>query len=195
MLIKPFVYAVCDTNYQRHYAKSFCNSARAFGHEAEVFCDGKEAIETSDGLRYCVWRFQMLPELLKQHPHVLMVDIDSVFAGPFEVHPDYDLGIFLRPYNPPRTKTLCSVFYCTDKAIEFAEAVARECEGADTWMDDQAAVWRVYEAMGERFRIKRLDENHVSWRGPTAPVWTGKGCAKVTNNEFRAAVLDWARRE
>lgn len=126
----------------------------------------------------------MLPDLLREHGAALMLDIDSVIQRPLEVEDEYDLGLFLRPEQPKeKFKTLCSILYCTDRAMDFSEEIAR---GGDTswqglgWCDDQGVVWRAYDKIGRHHNVKQFDERFISWRDESAAIFTGKGPVKAT---------------
>lgn len=193
--MKPYIYSVCDTGYRDTYADAFLSSARAHGHRAEVFCTGKPAPKLADKVHLCAWRFQMLPALLCRHSAVLMLDIDSVIQRPLDIEDEYDLGIFLRPDKAKeKFKTLCSILYCTYRAIDFAEEVAK---GGSTswrglgWCDDQAVVWRAYDKLGHRYNVKRFDEDFISWRDESARIFTGKGVVKA-GQAFKDIARQWA---
>ena len=190
--MKPFVYSVCDTGYRDLYAEAFVNSARAHGHDVEIFCTGKKAESLADKVRLCAWRFELLPQLLRTYGAVLMLDIDSVVQRPLNIADEYDLGIFLRPeQSKDRFKTLCSVFYCTDRAMDFAEEIITGGTHSVLWCDDQGVVWRAYEKLGHRYKVKRFDEGFISWRDASVPIFTGKGMAK-TGRAFADALERWA---
>jgi hypothetical protein len=177
--LKPYIYTVCDTGYRDLYADVFVNGARAAGHEVEVFCSGRRAETRNDKTWLCMWRFQMLPDLLKKHGAALMVDIDSIIQRPTEIEPEYDLGLFLRPNAPRNMLTFCSILYCTERAMPFAEEIARCCKRPGLkWMDDQAIVWDAYKGLGHNWKIKKFDEDFISWRNANARIFTGKGAVK-----------------
>ena len=189
--MRPYIYSVCDTGYRDRYAVSFLNSARSNGHEAEVFCTETPAESLADKVRLCAWRFELLPQLLREHGSVLMLDIDSVVQRPLEIEDEYDLGIFLRPEQAKdRFRTLCSIFYCTERAMAFAEEIVAGGTHSVLWCDDQGVVWRAYEKLGHRYKVKCFDEGFISWRDASAPVFTGKGLAK-TGRAFTAAKERW----
>jgi hypothetical protein len=192
-LIRPFIYAVADTGYYFKYAAAFLNSARANGHQAEVFCDGESAGEHNHG-KYASWRYAMLPEMLAKHPAVLVLDVDTVIQRPFEIEEEYDLGVYLRPWKPtPKTKTMAGIFYCTDRAMEFAQTVAKAmAEPGPWWGRDQAILWNVHEEMGAKYRVKLLDSEHMDWTpGCKAPVYT-RGRPKPEATAFAEASQNWS---
>ena len=190
--MRPYIYSVCDTGYRDRYASSFLNSARANGHQAEVFCTEKPAVRLVDKVRLCAWRFELLPQLLREHGAVLMLDIDSVVQQPLEIGDEYDLGIFLRPEQAKdRFKTLCSIFYCTDRAMDFADEIIAGGTHNILWCDDQGVVWRAYEKLGHCYKVKCFDEGFISWRNADANVFTGKGLVKA-GRAFNRLVGEWA---
>ena len=175
--MKPLIYTVCDTGYRDLYGDTFTRSARAAGHDVEVFCTGRKAESMADKVELLGWRFQMLPSLLRKHGAAMMVDIDSVVQRPAEVGAEYDFGLFLRPEQPDeRVKTLCSIVYCTDRAMEFADEIATNL--ATAWFEDQAIVWRAYDRMKDRYKVKQFSEDFISWRNANAAIFTGKGAVK-----------------
>lgn len=177
MLIKPLIYTVCDTGYRDLYGDAFERSARAAGHDVRIFCTDRLAVSMADKVELLGWRFAMLPDLLKVYGAAMMLDIDSVVQRPAEVDDEYDFGLFLRPEQPDeRVKTLCSIVYCTDRAMDFAQEIATNL--ASAWFEDQAIVWRAYDRMKDRYKVKRFGEDFISWRNANAAIFTGKGAVK-----------------
>jgi hypothetical protein len=191
--MKPFIYSVADDYYMRTYAPAFINSARAQGHDAEVFLGTFPASTGGQKLRYCTWRFELMPDLLKKYPAVLMLDVDSVIKKPFEVDDEFDLGIYVRnEIHELTTRTLGGIFYCTPRGAGFADALARDmAPGAKRWCDDQAVLWKTYAEHRDDYRIKLFDRTHLDWEpNPKARVLTGKGDAKQ-KNWFRDELTKW----
>jgi hypothetical protein len=192
------IYATCDRRYQGLYENAFTASARAFGHDVEVFCDDDFVHTEADAMRIVLRRFQILPDLLRKHGSALMLDVDSMVRRPITIEPEYDLGIFLRPTPEKQFRTLCSVFYCTDRAMAFAEAMKAACDKADpeklSWCDEQGILWDVYDRLGDQYHVKFLDRSFIDWEWPCkAAVYTGKGAIKATL-PFKRELEKWRRR-
>lgn len=190
------IYATCDRRYQGLYQTAFTTSARAFGHDVEVFCTDDFVHTEDDAMRIVLWRFQMLPELLRKHGSALMLDIDSMVRRPIAFDPAYDLGIFLRPTPEKQFRTLCSVFYCTDRAMAFAEAMKEACDNAGKlkWCDEQGILWDVYDRLGDQFNVAFLGRDLIDWEWPCkAAVYTGKGAIKASL-PFKRELEKWRRR-
>ncbi len=194
-MIKPYIYGVADPRYMRLYGHAFLNSARAHGHQADVFVAGWPISTGSQKMRYCAWRFQMMPELLTKFPAVLMLDVDSIILRPFEVDDEYDLGLFVRYHDQHKAnvRTIGGIFYCTPRAIEFAQAMADDVtKAASHWGDDQAALWRTYAAHGSKYRVKLFDKTDMDWEPKSkARIFTGKGDVK-RSNAFLDALNRWS---
>lgn len=192
-MIRPLLFAACDLRYRDLYGAAFLNSARAAGHEAEVFCDEQVATMATRP-HYISWRFRLLPEVLKKHPAVLALDIDSIVREPLEIGPEYDLGVFLRlNEDDPRMRVIGGLVYCTDRAMDFAQALADGMRDAVEWGDDQHLLWKTFEAMKDRYRIKKFTTRDMDWDTPTkARIFTAKGLQKI-NKPFMAEVAKWRK--
>lgn len=191
-MIKPFIFAACDQRYYDLYGAAFLNSARAAGHEVEVFCDGGIS-GLNRRAHYSVQRFRMLPGLLTTHPAVLMLDVDSIVREPVEIGEEYDLGLFPRlDEADERKRMIAGIFYCTDRATDFAWALT-EAIGHE-WGDDQRAIWQTYEAMKDKFKIKKFTNRVMDWDTPTkAKIFTAKGLQKI-DGPFLNEVAQWRQR-
>ena len=191
-MVKPVLFAACDTQYRKLYAASFLNSASAQGHTAQVYCDGGTATMERRPY-YSTLRFRMLPELLKTNQAVLALDIDSIIREPIEIGPEYDLGVFPRLDEAEEYKRILGgIFYCTDRAMEFAHALADGMNGDGLqWGDDQRILWQTYEAMKGRYRIKKFTTRFMDWDTPTrARIFTAKGLQKI-DRPFMSEVEKW----
>lgn len=194
-MIRPFLFAACDKNYRALYKEAFLNSARAHGHEASVFCDGGSAGALLRPF-YASLRFRMLPALLKTHQAVLLLDVDSIIREPIEVGESYDIGIFPRLDEAEEYKrVLAGIVYCTDRAAPFAQAIVDGIGGHDMrWGDDQRALWRAYDTMKDRYRVKKFTTRDMDWDTPTrARIFTAKGLQKI-DQPFMAEVKHWKQR-
>lgn len=190
------IYTVADRYYWDRFGAAFLNSARAHGHRAKVFCDHDTIERDADKVHFVLWRYMILPDLLRRHKEVLLVDIDSVFLRPIKFDPNVDLGIFLRPEcREIESATAGGIFYCTDRAMGFAEAMADACRTGSKWGDDQRFLAETYAAHGERYAVEYLDNNFVSWAWPASPraaIFTAKGAIKDTP-KFQHLVGKWSR--
>ena len=192
------VYATCDPRYKARYGQAFLASARAAGHKAEIFADDGQPKGFAEKMYYCIWRFRTLPELLREHGSVLMLDVDTVFLRKFDP-PKGDMGIFLREHIPEdEFKTLCSIFYCTDRAMDFAVELAKAASVDHMtlrWCEDQKILWDTYKAHGSGYDVARLTQDHIDWQWPTkAPIYTGKGRTKMDPN-FMRQIAKWNEAE
>lgn len=195
--IRPFVFAIADEYYGKTFAPAFLNSAHAFGHEAHVHIINKTMGSKEDRANIAMERFRMLPALLEKHPHVLMMDVDSIFKRPVDIEPTYDLGIFLRANTmEERYRVLCSIFYCTANAMDFAKDVAAGTLTSKlAWCDDQVMVWRTYQRMGHNYRIKQFGRETLDWEPKTnAPVFTAKGPLLKTHQVYQDALQHWTNK-
>lgn len=194
--MRPFVYAVADDYYNRTYAASFLNSARAAGHQAEVFVGDMPCGGSKEKAQYAAWRYRMLPEMLAKHPAVLIVDIDSIFNRAMEVDDKYDLGLFIRNWkHEPNTRVLGGLFYCTSRGLGFAEAMAQAMSAPrQDWGDDQAALWHTYEGEGHKYQIKMFNNEDIDWEIKSDPIiFTAKGLTK-DHNTFKDMVFRWGHK-
>ena len=197
-MIKPFIFGACDQRYYDLYATAFLNSARAQGHSVDVACDAGRSRTASDKARYHVWRFQLMPLMLRERPAVLAVDVDSIIRKPIEIEPEYDLGIFLRPHQTEaeNKRTLAGVFYCTSRAMDFAQALADAVSApSDAYSADQVALWRTYEALGHKYRVKIFDRATMDWEPDTEPcIYTAKGALRRGSASFLSEVAKWSQK-
>lgn len=187
-MIKPHIFAACDKAYYKLFAKQFIESAEAQGHTVQVLQNG----EWSAGRRahHAAMRFRVLPLLLLNHPAVLVLDVDSIIREPIEIEPEYDLGVFPRLDKEDEAKRIMGgIVYCTDRALEFALQVAHRIDVSEDlqWGDDQLALWRTYQDLKDRFRIKKFTTRTFDWENPKRPrIYTAKGMRKI-KPEFLAA--------
>ncbi len=205
-MLKPFIYAVADERYWHIYGKAFLNSARAHGHEADVFC--LKLASTADERAHCATeRFRLMPALVKKHGPALALDVDAIIRKPFTVGAEYDVGVFIRPSGPEHhtvwvggeeisvcARALAGIFYCTEQGLGFAEAIAEAMdEPSLRWGDDQAAIWDAYQRLGSMFRVKLFDTRHMNWKpGSDAPIYAAKGRSKA-GGAFLKEVEHWRR--
>lgn len=186
-MIKPLIYATCDQKYYDAHAEAFTRSAEKFGNKVKIDIvkvgfDPKIR-NTEARIHYCAARFTRLPELLDEHPHIMISDIDAVFNSTIEFDEKYDLGIFLRPWLPKELRSLqvlCAAFYATRKAKAFTEFVRENIYKYHAkWLFDQRAVWFAYQQMSHQFNIMNLGTDFLNYDFKTeAPIWTGKGNRK-----------------
>jgi hypothetical protein len=169
----PLIYAACDPVYFNVHGEAFRRSAEAHGNECKI-----EVLPKMDRVAYSYARFLRLPQLLKDHPAILVVDIDSVFNSHVEIPDEYDLGFFFRPWlSHPCLKVICGVTYWTDKALSFAEGFRDRLLGIHkVWGCDQDALWQQIEAEGDHYAVKRFGKDFVNYDfDQPAAIWTAKG--------------------
>jgi hypothetical protein len=187
---RPFIFTVCDQLYRKRYADGFIKSARANGHEVEVFCDGGLPLMPRDAIRYTTMRFRMLPELLRKYESVLIIDIDSLIMKPIEIAPEYDLGLCFRDWKTKdNLRILAAMSYFTQRSMEFAEMLAEKMDVPGLkWTGDQLMLWQTYKAIGHKFNIFAIDRDILDWEDmDRACVFTAKGPRK-RDPEFVAAM-------
>jgi hypothetical protein len=194
-MIRPYIFGVADKFYNNMYVPAFINSARAQGHDVEVFCDGTHPRTFQEKANYAVKRFQMLPELLTKHPAVLLVDVDSIVRRPIEIESEYDLGVFLRPDKVESRRVLAGLFYCTSRAASFALALADAMKGAHPqWGADQHALWPVYRDLGSQYLVKQFDTSHIDWEPDSDPcIYSAKGPMRRKAPAFVEEVAKWSQ--
>lgn len=197
-MTRPFLYAVADNYYKTTYAAAFLASAHATGHQARVFCDGANVSHDRDKMRYCTWRYRLLPEVLSEHPAAMLLDVDTVIRKPIEIEPEFDLGLFTRNSDKEEDnlRTLGGIFYCTARALEFASELATRMSAPNLrWGDDQGILWRTYQTLGAPYRVKLFTPAMIDWEPKTqACIFTGKGAVK-DRSDFRMAVSKWNERQ
>jgi hypothetical protein len=188
-MIRPHIFAACDNSYYKLFAAQFIESAEANGHTVQVFCNGEWALDRR--AHHAAMRFRLLPLILLCHPAVLVLDVDSVIREPIEIEPEYDLGVFPRLDKADEAKRIMGgIFYCTDRAREFAIALAHRLDVADEikWGDDQTALWRTYDDLKDKFRIKKFTTRTFDWENPKRPrIYTAKGLRKIKPEFIKAA--------
>lgn len=181
----PLVYTVCDQAYYDEHAEAFRKSAEKCGHEVRI---DLVAEKDNPGLKlaeprclYSVLRYIRLPDILKEHERVLVMDIDSVFNNPVEFNHVYDMALYFRPWVPlENLKVLLSAAYFTRNAQKFAEKV-RDRLMADevTWCVEQAVVWNAYLEDRGNYRVAQINDDLLNFEFKReTPIWTAKGGRK-----------------
>ena len=137
----------------------------------------------------CMLRFLRLPELLDQDD-VLVCDIDSIVNQPI-VMPPCDMALFFRPWlrdMDENLQVLLTASYWARSAKPFAEKIREELlSRVINWMDDQTIVWRLYNEIGDQYRIRNLTEDFVNYHfDRDAPIWTCKGPTRKNNPTYLA---------
>ena len=179
--MKPLLFAAASNRYFEDYGNVLMNSATVHNMPCCIHNGGDLGDVEASNLR-----FLMLPDLLKEHKSVLVLDIDSIIMESFEIDPDYDLGIFLRPDRGQlRDKTLLAAFYITDAAMDFALNLRELCRGAKVWADEQKFVWELYEKYKNDYRIWTIDDTFLNWKCRPAKIWSGKGSVKYKSPDYR----------
>ena len=191
--MKPFIFSVCDQNYYDRFHDCFVNSAEYHGHKVKIFCTDEFALTQKDKAWLVYWRFHLLPDLLKEHKAVLMVDMDSVFRAPIERLDKYDAGIYLRENAIEiNKKVLGSAFYCTYRAIELAQWMSDNLRNEPDWFWDQRKLWRMYQKFRDQYNFFYMGPKFISWDCfDQSLIWTGKGSRKDFDEFFKAECARW----
>lgn len=189
----PFIFSVCDQNYSDRFHDCFVNSAEYHGHKVKIFCTNEFALTEKDRAWLVYWRFHLLPDLLKEHEAVLMVDMDSVFRGHIDIDGKFDAGIFLRDNaHEVNKKVLGSAFYCTSRAIELAQWMSDSLRKEPDWYWDQRKLWRMYQKFNGQYDFFHMGPKFISWDcHDESLIWTGKGSRKDWDETFRAECASW----
>lgn len=174
----PLIYAACDQAYYDTHGEAFCRSARENGYRVKV-----DVVEGGDAVSYSCERFIRLPDVLKRHPHVLVVDIDSLFNSSLVIADEYDLGLFFRPWlvgYDSGKQLLAGTAYFTWRALPFAKKVqGRIVEGKKYWGCDQAALWETFLEDRDNYRVLQINDRMMNYDFKfDAPIWTAKGNRK-----------------
>lgn len=180
---KPLIFAACDSKYHEKYAKSLKASAEEHGMKCKIVCGGDISREQA-----MVLRFKLLPDVMAAHPHVLVLDIDSIINEPIYFHERWDMGIFLRDeLGDLQKNVLAAAFYVKDTAFEFVDELASRLSGPDIeWFSDQYVIWKLYLKYKDKYKIKRLGPDLIYWREHHTSIWTAKGNAKESEWFIRA---------
>src|SRR6185295_7292642 len=94
--MKPLLFTACDEGYWDKYAKAFKASAEANGMECQIACSGKRVGPDYSQADAMAFKYQMLPDVLRAHERVLMLDIDSIIRKPIEIDEWWDAGFVIR---------------------------------------------------------------------------------------------------
>jgi hypothetical protein len=186
------IYASSCKGYFSEHGEAFIRSAEKCGHKvkidmAEDFPDWREKLHCDSDRTFSCWlRLLRLPEMLDQED-VLVLDIDSIINKPIKL--DCDLALFLRPWIAPwreSLQVLMTASYWNKSAKPFAERVREKLLSQfNQWGDDQAAIWKIYQEMGDQFDIVKLDQDFVCYNfDRDAPIWTCKGPARKNNPSY-----------
>ena len=188
------IYASSCRDYLAVHGEAFIKSAERHGHEVRIdmaqdFPKWKAKMRYAEPRVFnCFLRFLRLPELL-DHDDVLVMDIDSIVNAPIKLEP-CDMGLFFRPWIPKeqqRLQVLLTASYWAKSSKPFALKIreAMLASPLNEWCDDQAIVWRLFNKIGDQFRVKKLDESFVNYHfDRDAPIWTAKGPARKNNPRY-----------
>ncbi len=184
------IYASSSPEYFAEHGGAFISSAKKNGHEVRVDMSEdfpRSILKCQDERSFkCFVRYLNLPELLDQDS-VLMMDIDSIINKPIRIEPEYDLGLYFRPWtSKEKYQVLMTASYWTPKAKPFAMRLRQRLLAQNNkWYDDQIAVWRLYQEMGEQFNVKKLTQDFVCYHfDRDAPIWTCKGPNRKNNQTY-----------
>lgn len=186
------VFSVCDESYYGRFGQALAASAAANGLKSLIVRTGQVADTDAKRAYHTCVRYRMLPDLLKEHPEILMIDTDSIIRRPISFLASWDVAFLVRPDLgiDANKKVNGSCVYITRAALDIAVDLHDRLGGERRWFDDQVQLHRIFRRDRETGakRIKVIDPGLVSWRlAPEAAIWTGKGKAK-SNPAFLAAV-------
>lgn len=186
--MRPLIFAAADEIFYNQFAKPLMRSAESCGMRVAV-CNGGKLKTREDAS--CM-RFRLLPDLLREHPAVFVIDVDSIINQPFEFPDWVDIGFFPRfDRLEPHMKTLMAGFYITDQAIGFAEEMKEAVSQKPTfWAEEQEIFHRLFEKHRDRYRWQFFGEELLSWRDG-APIYSPKGDRKFRKT-FQARVARFA---
>lgn len=186
------VFSVCDESYYERFGKALAASAKANGLRSLIIKTGWVADTDARRAQASVTRYLMLPDLLKEHPEILMLDTDSIIRKPISFLDSWEVAFLVRPDLgiDANKKVNGSCVFITRRALDIAVDLQARLNGVRRWYDDQVQLHRIFRRDREtgKKRIKVIDPSLVSWRlAPEAAIWTGKGKVK-SNPAFLAEV-------
>lgn len=189
------VFSLCDDGYYKRFGEALAASARANGLKTYIVKTGETVDSEASCIRHSVLRYMMLPDVIKEHHEVLMLDTDTIIRKPISFLSSWEAAFLVRPElgidNNKKVNGSC--VYLTRSALDIAVALQERIAGMkqQRWYDDQVALYKVFKRDREfsgKSRIRVFDPSFVSWRmAPEASIWTGKGKAK-SNPAFLAEV-------
>ncbi len=186
--VKPFILAACDTTYYETYGQALYRSARAAGHDCEVFCSGEQVTDWDSKIRHAHLRYQILPDRLQSGP-VLMLDADSIIRKPAIVSDGCELGLVILDMDDYYRQVNGGCVYITPELMPLALKL-KERINSQHWFDDQISLFRLCVKRGN-YRTQTFDDSFFSWKmNPEAPIWTGKHKAKF-RGDFLSELRKW----
>ncbi len=158
-------------------------SAKASGFKCLIISSEKFATDQKSRNEHSVFRYRMLPDVLRVHKSVMVLDTDSIVRKPFKIEPWVDIGLIYRPGKHSKNKICGSAVYFSSRALPAAEWLRKRLSGTTEWYDDQLALLELFA--GRKYRFQIFDETWVNWHmDDHAPIWTGKGPLKLTDEWF-----------
>jgi hypothetical protein len=178
--VKPHIFAAGDLTYCEKYGAALKASAQEYGLECEIRCNGVVANGEKDRRYANAFRYQLLPEVLKEHPSVLMLDLDCVVRGPVEVDPGWSIGFVVRnDMDDWFKKVNGGCLYITRDRMDVADSLCKTMTDYPIWYMDQIALYKIYSRIKDEPGVKVFGHEFFSWRFDSrAAVWTGKGNIK-----------------
>jgi hypothetical protein len=192
--VVPLIFFVCDLTYYEAFGEALELSAKAHGHNVLAHCTGERVDSPQSRDRHCMLRWQLLPNVIRQYGHVLMLDADSVMRRQVEIDDSIDIGFFPKPKSMDlKRKINGGCLYFTRNSLPVAEELKERISENGKWFDDQIALYRVLTEGKRRMKYIFFDDSFFSWKlNPDAPIWTGKGSVKMSE-EFKGAVRKWVK--
>jgi hypothetical protein len=197
--VKPHIFAAGDLNYCERFGPALKASAHKHGMECEIVCSG-ERVENERGKRLAnAFRYILLPEVLKEHPSVLMLDLDCIVKRPVEIPDEVNIGFVLRrDTNEDYKKANGGCLYITSQMMDVAIELSEEMRANPVWFYDQVLLWKIYQRLKDEPGTAAFGHKFFSWKfDERAAIWTGKGKIKnqpAWENELRKYEhirLDW----
>jgi hypothetical protein len=183
------IFSACDEGFGELFGPVLKASAEANGHECLIVSSGKRATDQDSRAWHSTFRYRVLPDLLRVHPSILMLDTDSIVRKPVKIEPWVETAMIVRLGKDDNQKINGSAVYLTQKALPAAEWLKGRLSGEPKWFDDQLALLALF--MKREYRTQVFDERWISWHcDPSAPIWTGKGRVKLSD-KWHAEMLRW----
>lgn len=184
--MKPVIFSACDEGYGRGFGPVLKASAEANGFECVIVTSGEFAKDHAGRVRACLFRYRILPDILRSHECVLMLDTDCIVRKSFDIEDGIDLGLITRPEKSKAFYQVNgSAVYLSRRALPAAEWLKEKLSGPGEWYDDQLALRELM--LKHEYRFRALDDL-ISWKMADVPIWTGKGARKLSDEWFTESV-------
>lgn len=149
---------------------------------------------------YASIRFLLLPELLKEFEHpILVLDMDSIVNKKITFPKDTDISFYLREetnganeYENQGMKVLAGAVYVTPAAFDFTIDVANEIKTNPVkWFCDQLAIHKAFKKNKNLKFFDMSDQNILDWEfNEDSFIWSAKGNRKYENKKYLARKME-----